>query len=421
MSDLLSAIERAERTMAADGKSPSLESFVAYRDRRRRHQQMAAGARALLLLAAVIAGAAALLRFSDQRMPADRNQPPPPASSEPVRPPTLPPRFNVAGAWGEMDGVRWAIWTNDDLSLLGFTSGAGGDYSGTDQEYETPYDGSDLKVAGMCAYSCPVPERPIIFGVVSGRVARVDFVLDDGTTYPSTVHPAPEGLSVDARIFTVPIDRRGGTFTGTLTATAAGGSVLAEIRYPWRADTAGGWSMPMSVEATLASGVPLSTVDGRPSEADRWEIAIWRNAAGEWCFGTIYPIDGSAVVASDEPGCGRREELFGRSGLPIDHADVWSIDEASMFGENPRWLRYRVVGTTSADVAAVRIEVEDGQVIEAELYDPPTAFADMSRLFVAEFRWKDRSAAYQGTGRISWSAIALDANGDVLGSDEMSM
>lgn len=417
MSDLLTAIERAERTMTPEGQPPSLETFVTYRDRRRRRQQVAAGVLTFLVLAATVAGAVTLLRSSDRTTPADRSQTPTPLPGEPVRPPDLSERF-VAAAWGETDGVGWAIWTNESLSILDFRSDA--PYHGSDRSSGEPYDGSDLTGVRTCFYGCPVPAHTVVFGIVSGRVARVDFVLDDGTTYAGTVHPQPQGLTVDARIFTVQMDRRWDTFTGTLTAFGPDGVVLEQARYPWNADAAGGGSMPISVEATLASGVPLSSVDGRPSEADRWEIAIWRNAASEWCFGTIYPTGGSAVVASDEPGCGAREELFGRSGLPIDHADVWWIDEASMFGERGRWFRYRIVGTASADVAAVRIEVEDGQVIEADLYDPPAAFADMERLFVAEFASKDHPWEYGGTGGISWRAVALDANGDVLGSDEMS-
>ena len=92
-----------------------------------------------------------------------------------------------------------------------------------------------------------------------------------------------------------------------------------------------------------------------------------------------------------------------------------------MFGQNARWFRYRAVGTASSDVASVRIELGDGQVVDAVLYDPPPGLEDMGRLFVAEFRSKDHPWEYGGEGGITWRAVALGANGEVLGSDEVSL
>ncbi len=386
---------------------------------------MAAGALALLLLAAVIAGAAALLGFSERSTPTDRSETPTPSSAEPFRPDDLDARFTLAAASGEIDGSRWTVWANGDLSCIAFTTvgarGETGEYAEVDAGCLNGYDSSDVKVGGVCVYGCPLLDDglyPMMYGTVSPRVVRLRFDNDDGSSTPVTIHPPPTWAQGEGRVFTVPISF---SWTGWLTGLAADGSVVTRVRYPSDADAAGGPSTPVLVEASLASGIPLSTVDGRPSEADRWEIAIWRNAAGEWCFGTIYPTEGSAVVASDEPGCGSRDELFGRSGLPIDHADVWWMHEASMFGENARWFRYRVVGTVSPDVAAVRIEVDDGRVVEAELYDAPPGFEDLGRLFVAEFRSRHHPLAFEGTGGIAWAAVALGASGDVLGSDEMSM
>jgi len=284
------------------------------------------------------------------------------------------------------------------------------------------YDGSDLMLPIPCLYACPVPGQPILYGLVSQRVASVELAVDDGARYAGTIHPAPSAVTVDARVFTVPLNEAWGGFTGTLTALGSDGAVLGQMRFPWNADAAGGASMPMTVESTLASGVPVSEADGRPSEMDRWELAVWRTAADAWCLGTIYPSVSSAVVATEGQGCGSREQLFAgiRSGA-IGHADVWYGSVAEMFGEQGRWWAYRVSGTVSADVAAVRIEVEDGSVVEAELYDPPSGFEDMGRLFVAEFRSKLHTWSQGGQGGIAWRTVALDVNGGVLGSDELRM
>jgi hypothetical protein len=292
---------------------------------------------------------------------------------------------------------------------------------GNDSGCGDGYDGSDLTLPTPCLYACPVPGRSILFGLVSPRVARVDLVVDDGSTYAGTIHPAPTDVTSDARVYVVPTREVWGGFTGTLIAVDAEGAVLRKIRYPPNADAAGGASMPMIVEATLASGVPVSEVDGRPSETDRWQIAVWRTTADDWCLGTIYPSSSSAVVATEGPGCGPRERLFEgiRTGA-IGHADVWFGSAAEMFGEQGPWA-YRVVGTVSEDVAAVRIEIEDGSVVEAELYDPPSGFEDMGGLFVAEFRSKLHPWEEGGKGGIAWRAVALDVNGKVLGTDDLSM
>lgn len=394
--------------------------------RRTRRRQIAVVLTAIAVVAAVAigstAGAIALLRAPERQIPANPSETPTPAPGEPARPQDLDLRFDVAAAWGEVDGVGWTIWTNDDLSCMAFTT-ANGDYAGLDiDSCGNGYDGSDLTLAGICVYSCPDPGRPILYGAVSQRAAAVELALDDGSTYAGTIHPAPPGITVDARVVTVPVPLRWGSYTGWLTATGTDGAVLERIRYPENADAAGGPSMPIAVEATLASGVPVSEVDGRPSEMDRWEIAVWRNAANAWCLGTIYPYFPSAVVATEGGGCGSRDRLVDRIRTgAIGHADVWWTDESSMFGENAHWFRYRTVGTVSTDVASVRIEVGDGQVVDAVLYDPLPGFEDMGRLFVAEFRAKDHPWEFGGEGGITWRAVALGADGEALGSDEINL
>jgi len=375
------------------------------------------------LVLGAVTGTSALLRSSEHPVPANPTETPAPAPGTPIRPESLSERFDVAGAWGETGGVGWAVWTNAELSCLAFTGGTSGDYSGDAAESGgsrclNGYDGTDLKLTGACAYACPVPRHPVLYGTVSPRVARVEFLVDDGTMYAGTIHPTPADATVDGRVFTLSVDRPN-SFTGTLTALGSDGSVLGQIRWPGDADRPGGTSMPIVVEATLASGVPTDPVDGRPLEDERWEVAIWRTSAGEWCFGTIYPADGRAVVASDEPACGTRDDLFGRRDpVPIDHADVWWTPD---WNEDARWFGYRVVGTVSSDVASVRLELEDGQVVQAELYDPQAGFEDLGRLFLAEFRSRHHPWVMGGTGGIAWIAVALDADGRVLDSDAFSM
>src|SRR3990172_8040708 len=129
------------------------------------------------------AGAVALLRSSDRLMPADPSEPPAAWSGEPVRPDDLDQRFDVATAWGEVDGVGWTVWANDDLSCLAFTSANPGDYSGMDAGCYNGYDGSDVKVVGVCVYACPfLDDRlyPMMYGTVSPRVVRLRFDNDGG-------------------------------------------------------------------------------------------------------------------------------------------------------------------------------------------------------------------------------------------------
>ena len=413
MSEFRTLLEEEERHFELP--PGGFDRLMRRRDRKRRTKQIGALVFTLVLLAVLVGGAVSVFRSAERGLPANPSESPPPPRGEPVRPQTLDRRFDVATAWGEMDGVRWAIWTNDALSCLAFTSEGSGDYGGMDASCGNGYDGSDLKLAGVCAYACPDPERPIIYGTASGRVARVQLVLDEGRTYAGKIHASPPEVTVDARVFTVPTDRRWGTFTGMLTATAADGTVLGQIRYPRGADGAGGPSMPVSVEAVLASGVQVSAVDGQPFEEGRWEIAIWRSPSGDWCLGTIYPDFQSAQVATEVPGCVPRDALFqGIRREHIGHADIWWTDEGPDFP-------YRVFGTVSDQVDSVRLELGDGQVVHAELYDAPSGFEDMGRLFVAEFRSKDHPWQLGGNGGITWRAIALDANGEVLGSDEISM
>lgn len=422
--DLRQMYARREADLREPRFAPAHAPAPLLRRTRRRQVGVALTAIAVVAVVAVgsTAGAVALLRSSDRRTPAEPSETPSPASGGPVRPADLDERFTVATAWGEVDGIGWTVWANDDLSCLAFTSANPGDYSGMDTGCQNGYDGSNLTVAGICVYACPAPGRPIVYGTVSSRVVAVVLANDDGSTLVGTIHPAPQGIAIDAAVFTVSTNRRWGTFTGTLTATGVDGEVLAQIRYPPNADAPGGPSTPVALEATLASGIPVSEVDGRTSEADRWEIAVWRTASGDWCLGTIFPYEPRAVVATEGRGCGPRAALFDtiRRGA-IGHADVWWIDEPSMFGENARWFRYRAVGTVSADVASVRIEVGDGQTIDARLYDPPVGLEDMGRLFIAEFRSKDHPWEYGGEGGITWRAVALDTNGEVLGADEIDL
>ena len=420
MSEYRTILERARNEFPAP--EMSLDSLLHRLERRRRSKQVRALIFTLALLAIVVGGAVSVLRSSERRIPAVTSETPTPAPGELVRPQDLDERFDVAAAWGEVDGVAWTTWSNDDLSCVAFTSASGGNEGLDIDNCANGYDGNDLTLAGICVYSCPVPERPILYGTVSRRVATVELAVDDGSTYTGTIHPMPPGITVDARVFTVLVPLRWGSYTGWLTATGADGAVLGQVRYPENADAAAGASMPITVEARLASGVPVSKIDGRPSERDRWTIAVWRNAADAWCFGTIYPYFPSAVVASEGPGCVARERLFEgiRTGA-IDHEDVWWIEVSAMFGEQGRWFAYRASGTASDEVAAVRIEVDDGSVVGAELNDPPPGFEDMGRLFVAEFRSKHHPWEFGGEGGIAWYAITLDANGEVLGSDEVSL
>lgn len=401
--------------------------------RRTRRRQVGVALTAIAVVAVVAigstAGAAALLRSSDHRTPADQNETPtpPPTPAEAVPPANLSDRFSIPFAQGDVNGVAWIIWANEDGSCAGFANDTGGIDSGCGPPR---YAGDHLIGIGECIYACP-PGGPIVYGPVSSQVAAVRLVLDDGTTYPGIVHPTPPEATSGVRFFTVTTDRRRG-FTGTLIATGADGRILERVRYPRIADEAGGPSTPISVEATLASGAPTIEYAGRPYEPERWEIAVWRNGALRWCFGTRYPSSGTAVLATEGPGCAVRAKVFDgiRSGA-IGHADLWwmnaldTIQEpvAPELGKSAQeWFLYRAWGTVSADVSAVRIEVADGSVAEAQLYDPPPGLEDLGRLFVAEFRSKLAPLEYDsGMGGITWRAVALDANGEVLGLDEIAL
>ena len=98
------------------------------------------------------------------------------------------------------------------------------------------------------------------------------------------------------------------------------------------------------------------------------------------------------AVAEVEPaaegrGCGPRVSLFDgiRRGA-IGHADVWWINVAEtiqdplapdLMESAEQTFAYRASGTVSDDVVAVRIEVDDGSVVEARLYDPPSGLEDV--------------------------------------------
>jgi hypothetical protein len=362
------------------------------------------------------AGAMSLLRSSDRRMPA--NPSPTPTPTLPVGGLISSPDlgvYDVNVAWGEVDGAPWNIWASQDLSCLAFANG-----NGTDAGCLYRHDGSDLMAPDTCWYACPVLMRSILFGLVSPRVARVKLEVDGGTVYVATIHPAAPELTVDTRLYTIPTDEGVHTFTGTVTAFGAEGEVLGTVRFPQNADRAGGPSTPVSIEAKLASGAPVSEVDGRTLEDYRWELTIWRNVLGDRCLGTIFPSatpPTAPIVATEGLGCVSRERLFdGIRAGPIGHADVWYGDTYEH-----GWWTYRAIGTVSADVAAVRLEVGDGQVVDAVLYDLPPGFEDMGRLFLAEFSSKLHPWAEGGEGGIRWRAIALDPNGEVLGSDEITL
>lgn len=416
---------------------------------RRTHRHQAGVVFAALAVVAALAigstaGVLTLLRSSERRVPANPTETPTSPDLGLVRRPDLGGPFTIRAASGVVDGEPWGIWASEDLRCLAFANvdgvhvnGLGSTRGGeaiTAAGCDVGLNDGDLMDPRWGYVDGLVPGQQILYGLVSGRVARIGFAMDDGSTYLGTIHPASPEVTTDARLYTAVTDRRWGSFTGTLTAQGADGSVLGQTRYPSDADGPGGWSMPISVETMLASGIPVNEEEGRPSEPDRWEISVWRNGSGDWCLGTIFPNASqsfdrfvawadprlpSALVASEGRGCGPREALFQdiRSGA-IGHADVWSI-ESQVLGSWDWSLAYRTFGTVSDDVAAVRLEIGDGQVVDATLHDPPPGFEDMGRLFVAEFRSKDEPK--EGSGRsITWRAIALDASGEVLGADEMS-
>ncbi len=74
MSDLLNALERAERGSGLDGAPPSLERFVSYRDRRRRNQRIATVVIALIIAAAAIGGAITVFRQGIRQRPAGTDE-----------------------------------------------------------------------------------------------------------------------------------------------------------------------------------------------------------------------------------------------------------------------------------------------------------------------------------------------------------
>ncbi len=430
--DLRQMFERHEADLREPRFAPARAPGPLLRRTRRRQVGVALPAIAVAAVVAIgsTAGAVAVLRSSDRRTPADRSETPtpPPSPGEALRPSGLDDRFTIAFAQGQVNGFAWAIWANEDLSCVGFAS----DAPGVDVECGgAPYGGSHLTEVGECVYACPVPGQPIVYGPASSQVAGVELVLDDGTTYSGVIHPSPPEVTSGVRFFTVTTDQRQG-FTGTLIATGAQGQVLERLRYPRNADAPGGPSLPVAVETTLASGAPMIEYDGRPYEPEQWEIAVWRTAADDWCLGTFYPNASKALVAAEGRGCGSRKQLFDgiRSGA-IGHADVWWMNALDTIQEpvapelgksaQERFL-YRAWGTVSANVSAVRIEVADGSVVEAQLYDPPPGLEDLGRLFVAEFRSKLAPLEYDsGMGGITWRAVALGADGEVLGSDEFGL
>jgi hypothetical protein len=401
--------------------------------RRTRRRQVGVALTALAVIAGVAigstVGAAALLRTSDRKMPADQNPTSSPTPGEAGPSSDLADQYSTVLAQGEVDGVAWVIWGNADGVACGFANDVGGIDAGCGHD-QRPH-GTDLSQIGECIYACPTPGEPIVYGRVSSRATSVRLVLDDGSTLDGVIHPAPPELPSDVRFFTITTDRLRG-LSGTLFAIGPDGGVLEHLRYPWRADQPGGPAAPVTLEATLASGAPTIEYDGRPYEPERWEVAVWRNGALDWCLGTIFPNASKAVVATEGRGCEPRERLFDgiRSGA-IGHADVWWMNALDTIQEPvapqlsdaaQEWFLYRAWGTVSAAVAAVRMEVADGSVVEAQLYDPPSGFEDMGRLFVAEFRSKLAPLEWDsGMGGITWRAVALDANGQVLGSNEASL
>jgi hypothetical protein len=432
--DLRTMFERREADLREPRFAPThAPKLVRRRTRRRQVGVVLAAVVAVTALAiGSTAGALVLFRGSERRVPANPN--------ETVPPPFLDREYTVRVATGRVPGetLPWEIWASEDLRCLAFASA-----DGLDSGCGEAYGGRDLMPLRECELGCPVVDNVILYGVVSSRVTAVELLVDDGTTYIGTIHPSQPEVTSGARVFTVVTGRgRFEPFTATLTVTGADGSVLGQARYPLDSDTAGGPSLPSWVEATLASGVPVNH-DGRASEPDRWEISIWRNLSGDWCLGTIYPnaslTNGRAIayvgwfelpparVATEGNECGSREAILQgiRSGA-IGHADVWSMPGPVLgdrwswtYPHRWRWTYYRAWGTVSEGVAAVRLEIGDGQVVDATLYDPPPGFENMGRLFVAEFRsrheWGEASE-----DRITWRAVALGPSGEVLGTDEMS-
>jgi hypothetical protein len=432
--DLRQMFERREADLRGPRFAPAHIPEPVRRQTRRRQVGVVLATAVVVAALAIgsTAGAMTLLRSSERRVPTNPN--------ETTRPPFLDREYTVRVATGTVPGETfpWEIWASEDLRCLAFASA-----DGLDSGCGEAYDGSDLMPLRECEIGCPVVDNVILYGVVSPRVTTVELLVDDGTTYVGTIHPSPPDVTRGARVFTVVTDRgQVEPFTAILTVTGADGSVLGQARYPLDSDTAGGPSRPDRIEATLASGVPVND-EGRASDPDRWEISIWRNPSGDWCLGTIYPnasqTSGRALayvgwfelpparVATEGNGCGSREAMFqGIRSAAIGHADVWSMPGPVLgdrwswtYPHRWRWTYYRTWGTVSEGVAAVRLEIGDGQVVDATLHDPPPGFEDMGRLFVAEFRsrhvWGEAS-----DDTITWRAVALDANGGVLGADEIS-
>lgn len=113
------------------------------------------------------------------------------------------------------------------------------------------------------------------------------------------------------------------------------------------------------------------------TSGDNWALIGWRDEYGRICldfaipgnspFGCGFPVRG-AKPATDASG----------SGLPT-HAVAGFFSGSNLVGGDSKAT---IFGVAAHDVAAVKIELRDGRVIDAPVYDAPAALKTEVRFFI---------------------------------------
>ena len=377
MSDLLTALERAERAIPP-ASPPTVDAFVAYRGRRARRQRVTAAVVTIALVVLAVLGGVRLLRDAERRVPADLTETPsayrldvlPEIPSDLHAPPDL--RSQAIVAAGSFGDIPWSVRTNQDASCVAFVREDGNTKSGS-------YGGElwGLVGPGGAAESCEL-DRPgdlmavgsgktdgplgfLLFGTVAPQVRTVDVAIDGFGPVDAVVLTTPGQTGAEVRYF-VAASGPGVThgLVGSVSVIGEDEQTLATYRFPSDADGPGGISAPIQ---TLWS-VPWS---------GKLRIGVWRNGIGDLCFGEVGGEEGYGGgygrLPPQGPGCTTREHLF--DGLR--EGDI-AIADAAVF--TSRGSIYQAWGTASEAVAEVRVEFPGGRVVSVALHA-----ADGSRIW----------------------------------------
>ena len=135
-------------------------------------------------------------------------------------------------------------------------------------------------------------------------------------------------------------------------------------------------------------------IDAMPDAPDRvgnavevvsgedWSLAAWRTSEGVVCV-TLIVVPGKSPFGCGFPVRGAKPGDHTIGTGPPTHAVAGSVSSGGLVGPDGKAVGIATVyGVAAADVAAVRVELANGRIVDASTYDAPPALDADVRFFI---------------------------------------